>query len=133
VGIVYVIQASSTRDFSDAERYGKIKYLLPDNFQIARSPVIAEDKLKRKLAAFNDEDYLVLIGDPIIIGLATLIAGRANNGRVKALKWDRRDGGHYIPIQLDLNRKDSEEDNDDGDPFRDVSVVRRGQSGTPER
>jgi hypothetical protein len=121
VGNVYIIQASSTRNFSDAERFGTVKYLLPDGFQIVRSPVIAEDKLKRKLARFSDDDYLLLTGDPIIIGLATLIAGRANGGRVNTLKWDRRDGGHYIPIQLDVNRsiqdEETEKDDEERDPF----------------
>jgi len=35
------------------------------------------------------------MGDPIAIGLAVAIAANNNGGRVKMLKWDRRELRYY--------------------------------------
>ena len=57
-----------------------------------------------KLSNFNDEDYLLLIGDPIIIGIAIAMAGKWNQGRVKVLKWDRQEHVYY-PVSLNFFEK----------------------------
>ena len=54
------------------------------------SPAPAIRKLKQVLKDFNDKDYLLLIGDPSIIGVACSIASDINQGKFKMLKYDRR-------------------------------------------
>jgi hypothetical protein len=61
-------------------------------------------RIKRKLDKFTDEDYLVLIGDPAVIGIVCSVAAAKNNGRFKVLKWDRREK-LYVPLQIDIFQK----------------------------
>ena len=55
---------------------------------------------------FNDKDYLLLIGDPSMIGLACSVAADYNRGRYKVLKYDRRSFTYY-PIQIDINERNN--------------------------
>ena len=50
---------------------------------------------------FSDDDYLLLVGDPSIIGACCAIASRYNNGRYKVLKWDRLER-RYFPIEFNI-------------------------------
>jgi len=82
-------------------QFGEISILLPHNTQVAFSTAPVIRKLKRKLFDFNDNDYLLLTGDPVAIGLACSIASFNNGGRYTALKWDRREM-LYIPVRIDV-------------------------------
>ena len=84
-----------------ALKYGKLKVLLKENAQVVLSsgPVIFE--LRRLLKDFNSNDYLLLSGDPSVIGLACAIASDINNGRFKLLKWDRQEKVYY-PLEINL-------------------------------
>ena len=42
-----------------------------------------------------DEDYLLLSGDPKVIGLAIAVACDINNGKYKTLTWDRQEKMYY--------------------------------------
>ncbi len=101
---VYVVQEMSNHDISPAMRFGDIKILLPMNFQIAFSTAPAVRMLRRKLALFNKEDFLLLTGDPAAIGLACAIVAYLNEGKYSVLKWDRREK-LYIPIHIDVTEK----------------------------
>ena len=57
---------------------------------------------------FSDDDYLLLIGDPAMIGVACSVASYNNRGKYKVLKYDRRTYTYY-PIQIDLNERNSYE------------------------
>ena len=87
-----------------AEKFGDLKIMLPDRKQmiLASGPLTFE--LKKQLKDFSDKDYLLLIGDPAIIGLCCAIAGETNNGRFKVLKWDRNDKRYY-DLEIDLRGK----------------------------
>ena len=51
------------------------------------------------MRCFNDDDYLLLLGDPALIGAAMTVASNYNNGNVKVLKWDRIEKMYY-PVTL---------------------------------
>jgi len=53
---------------------------------------------------FNDDDYLLLIGDPSAIGIACAIAATNNRGQFKCLKWDKREYKYY-PVEVNLNER----------------------------
>ena len=42
-------------------------------------------KLKRKLRNFNDEDHLLMMGDPAAMGIACCVAAEMNRGKFKIL------------------------------------------------
>tara|TARA_R110002072_G_scaffold134830_2_gene275905 strand:- start:197 stop:502 length:306 start_codon:yes stop_codon:yes gene_type:complete len=97
---VYVTQEMG-RNIRSAEKFGDLKVLLPDNRQIVLSSGPIAFKLKQELKNFNDDDYLLLIGDPAIIAVAAAVAAKVNNGFFKVLKWDR-DDKEYYDIEIDL-------------------------------
>lgn len=101
---VYVVQEMPNHDIAPAMRFGEMKVLLPSNTQIAFSTIPTVRMLRRKLRDFKDEDFLLLTGDPVAIGLACSIASFYNSGRYTALKWDRRER-LYIPVKIDITEK----------------------------
>ena len=100
---VYVLQEMG-RNVRSAEKFGDLKICLPDNRQMILSSGPLTFKLKQELKDFNDNDYLLLIGDPAIIAVAGAIASENNNGRFKVLKWDRNEMKYY-DIEIDLRGK----------------------------
>ena len=106
--IVYVLQelpgTSVGRpkfNIMGAQKYGKLKVLLKENTQIVLSPGPVIFELRRLLKDFNSNDYLLLSGDPSVIGLACAIASDINSGKFKLLKWDRQEKVYY-PLEINL-------------------------------
>jgi|TARA_Y100000310_G_scaffold111114_1_gene109516 7-keto-8-aminopelargonate synthetase-like enzyme len=97
---VYILQEMG-RNIRSAEKFGELKVCLPDNRQIVLSSGPMVFKLKQELKDFNENDYLILMGDPAIIAAAGAIVSENNNGRFKVLKWDR-DEKMYYDIEIDL-------------------------------
>ena len=78
-----------------AQKFGKIKVLLREETQIVRSPGPITYQLRRLLKDFTDKDYLLLSGDPKVIGLSCSIACDINNGKYKTLTWDKQEKMYY--------------------------------------
>ena len=96
--IVYVIQEiAGTKwgtpkiNIMGASRYGKFKFLLPEMSQIIFSPGPLIFKLRESLKNYTLKDYLLLTGDPAIIGVACSIVSDITNGKYKLLKWDKQE------------------------------------------
>jgi hypothetical protein len=109
--IVYVIQeipgtqAGSPRiNIMSASQYGHFKFLLPEFSQIIFSPGPLIFKLRKSLKEFNEGDYLLLTGDPAIIGVACSIVSDMTNGKYNLLKWDKQERQYY-PIAINLYEK----------------------------
>ena len=87
-----------------ASKFGEFKFLLPEFSQIIFSPGPLIFKLKILLKNYNTKDYLLLTGDPAIIGVACSIVADVTNGKFNLLKWDKQDRIYY-PIEINLNEK----------------------------
>ena len=106
--IVYVIQEiPGTREgrpkinIMGAAEYGTFKFLLPELSQIIFSPGPLIFKLRKELANYKTLDYLLLTGDPAIIGVACSIVSDITNGKYNLLKWDKQERKYYsITINL---------------------------------
>ena len=83
---------------------GKFIFLLPEFSQIIFSPGPLVYKLRQGLKNFTAEDYLLLTGDPAIIGVACSIVSDITNGKYKLLKWDKQERKYY-PIEINLYEK----------------------------
>ena len=83
---------------------GKFKFLLPELSQIIFSPGPLIFKLRAGLKKFNAKDYLLLTGDPAIIGVACSIVSDITNGKYNLLKWDKQERKYY-PIEINLYEK----------------------------
>ena len=108
---VYVIQEiPGTREgrpkinIMGAADYGNLKFLLPELSQIIFSPGPLIFKLRKTLKDFTSDDYLLLTGDPAIIGVACSIVSDIRNGKYKLLKWDKQERKYY-PITINLYEK----------------------------
>ena len=109
--IVYVIQeipgtkaGTPKINIMSASKYGKFKFLLPEFSQIIFSPGPLIFKLRNLLKNYTQEDYLLLTGDPAIIGVACSIVSNITNGKYNLLKWDKQERQYY-PIAINLNEK----------------------------
>ena len=105
---VYVIQeVAGTQsgapkiNIMGAAKYGKFEFLLPEFSQIIFSPGPLIFKLRKALKDFTTEDYLLLTGDPAIIGVECSIVSDMTNGKYNLLKWDKQERQYY-PIQINL-------------------------------
>ena len=63
----------------------------------------AEESLK-KLKDYTIRDYLLLTGDPAIIGVACSIVSDITNGKYNLLKWDKQEKRYY-PVEINLYNK----------------------------
>ena len=94
-----------------ASHYGKFKFLLPELSQIIFSPGPLIFKLRKELANYRTKDYLLLTGDPAIIGVACSIVSDITNGKYNLLKWDKQERKYYsIEINLYERGKIDEQD-----------------------
>ena len=87
-----------------AADYGKFKFLLPELSQIIFSPGPLIFKLRKELQNYKKQDYLLLTGDPAIIGVACSIVSDITNGKYNLLKWDKQERKYYS-IEIDLYEK----------------------------
>jgi len=108
---VYVIQEiAGTRDgrpkinIMGAAEFGTFKFLLPELSQIIFSPGPLIFKLRKGLQNYRPKDFLLLTGDPAIIGVACSIVSDMTNGKYNLLKWDKQERQYY-PIEINLNEK----------------------------
>ena len=109
--VVYVIQeipgskaGTPKINIMGASQYGQFKFLLPELSQMIFSPGPLIFKLRNGLKKFNAKDYLLLTGDPAIIGVACSIVSDITNGKYNLLKWDRQERRYY-PIKVNLYEK----------------------------
>ena len=89
---------------------GKFNFLLPEFSQMIFSPGPLIYKLRQGLKNYTADDYLLLTGDPAIIGVACSIVSDITNGKYNVLKWDKQERKYY-PIEINLYEKGEIDDN----------------------
>ena len=109
--IVYVIQEiPGTKEgrpkinIMGAQKFGTIKVLLKEDSQMIFSPGPIIFELRRLLKEYRPTDYLLLTGDPAIIGVACSVVSDITHGKYNLLKWDRQERMYY-PISINLYEK----------------------------
>jgi hypothetical protein len=101
INIMGAAAYSTTNDFI---------FLLPEFSQMIFSPGPLIFKLRKGLRNYTTEDYLLLTGDPAIIGVACSIVSDITNGKYNVLKWDKQERKYY-PIEINLYEKGEIDDN----------------------
>ena len=109
--VVYVIQeipgtqaGNPKINIMGAANYGQFKFLLPEFSQMIFSPGPLIYKLRQGLKNYTKRDYLLLTGDPAIIGVACSIVSDITHGKYNVLKWDKQERKYY-PIEINLYEK----------------------------
>ena len=87
-----------------AQKFGQVVTLLPEKIQIILSPGPLIQKLRTLLKDYTTDDYLLLSGDPAIIGVVCSVVSDITNGKYNLLKWDRQEKTYY-PIEVNIFHK----------------------------
>lgn len=100
-GLVYSSDAGVAKpvhDVTPAAAYGDVEVMINTNhIGITMQPLVA--MFKTVLKDFSDDDYILPTGDPVAIGLASIIAAKNNRGNVNFLRFDRQTRA-YIKVQV---------------------------------
>lgn len=119
--VVYIVQeppvfgaggTSRVKDFSSAQRYGRLEQILGPTESASLAPGHALNRMKKALHGFRrGVDYVCFAGgDPMALSVALLALRDMNFKDVEMLRWDReRDtsgrrtqGGFYVPVTVPL-------------------------------
>ena len=102
---VYVIQQPAPNiNILSASDFGYLVICLPNRDQAILSTAPYVQKMKKNLQDFRKEDYLLAVGDPVIIGISTAAVSEVTAGKFNMLKWDKREYRYY-PLEVDMYQK----------------------------
>lgn len=76
-------------DVSPAREFGEL-VVLTEHGQSMSASVPMVRMLREKLRDFSDEDFILPVGDPVIIATVAAIAADINKGYYQMLKWNKR-------------------------------------------
>ena len=99
---VYVTQENPRVDMVSDTKWGELIPLSSANDQVHLNPMRMITQITSKLKGFSDDDYLLAVGDPAIIGIAFTIASNQNDGHVNLLKWDKFEKMYYL-VKINFN------------------------------
>lgn len=100
-----LVERLDARGKAKAEQYGELVFLFSPNVKpFNTEPLIKE--LREKLADFSEDDYVLMIGNPIIMSLVSTVASDASDGPIKFLQWTN---GDYVPVDADLGLEECDD------------------------
>ena len=98
---VYVVQQPAPNiNILSASDFGYLVICLPNREQAILSTTPYIHKMRKNLRDIRSQDYLLAVGDPVIIGISTSMVSKATNGKYNMLKWDRQEKRYY-PLEID--------------------------------
>ena len=101
----YVVQQPAPNiNILSASDFGYLVICLPNRDQAILSTAPYVQKMKKNLQDFRKEDYLLAVGDPVIIGISTAAVHEVTSGQFNILKWDKREFRYY-PLEVDMYQK----------------------------
>ena len=75
-------------DLGAAREHGELIFMLPAGRLPADANAIVR-AVRRSMASFRPEDYLLLVGDPRAIAIAAAVAADLTDGSLNLLNWRR--------------------------------------------
>lgn len=111
MAVVYVVQKQMRWDdrkrglvprfnMEPARQYGDLCYLLPSEAE-PHNPEEVVDQLFKRLKDMTPDDYLLLVGNPVLIGLAAAVASEHTEGKLNFLQWNAREK-RYLAVRARL-------------------------------
>lgn len=83
-------------DFTPAAEFGELVFLLGSSASPFNLPPVLSE-LQERLKGITEDDYLLLVGNPVLLGLAVAIAADYNDGSITMLQWSGAKHA-YIPV-----------------------------------
>lgn len=100
---VYIVQYDAHKDFSNAGRYGRLRYVFVNVGWPYKTGELIQ-QARNALREWQPGDYLLMVGDPTLCGVAmTVVAEQC--GTLDVLRWDKLDR-HYTPQRWDFDGLD---------------------------
>lgn len=90
-----------TINIAPAERHGDIETLLPPGsqfFAAAETTRLIKQRLHE--LDYQQGDFLVAVGNPVIMFVTAAVAARRSNGCLNVLVWDKHSSS-YVPYELE--------------------------------
>ncbi|MDG2339393.1 MAG: hypothetical protein P8N94_15635 [Gammaproteobacteria bacterium] len=80
-----------------ARKWGKIETIFGPYENVAFATDWARERIVDRMEKvnFSSGDFLLLAGDPVVIGIAFAAAAARNRGIVNCLKWDKQERSYY--------------------------------------
>jgi hypothetical protein len=88
-------------DLTAAREFGNLDVLLPSG-PVQIEPHRSILQMRAKLRDFKSNDWLLCLGDPVVIAAASAIVAEVNGGVVPVLVWDRQ-VKKYLSIIIDIH------------------------------
>jgi len=82
-------------DLSPAVRFGTLEVLMPHGPVMLDTGLVVAG-LREKLKHITEDDYIMLIGDPVAIAAVVMVASEINGGFLKFLKYDRSEHRYNV-------------------------------------
>lgn len=122
MAVVYIVQKQMRYDpakrglvprfnLEPARQYGDLKFLL-DSQATPLSPDTTVACLQERLREFSENDYLLLVGNPCLMGWACAMAAEKAGGVLQLLQWHSAEK-RYIPVRAELFGGDHSKDEAD--------------------
>lgn len=81
---------ASSIDMRPVMAFGNLRVLLSHSAQVGPEAIdTAIDEIERGLLDYRAGDYIVAVGDPVLIGAAMAIAAGLTDGPIRVLRWSR--------------------------------------------
>lgn len=104
--IVYVPQETSV-PIPQATRFGEVRTILSASRQLLQSSGNMLKELREAFRDFSDDDYLLPMGSPVVMAMASFAAAEANDGRVRYLVYDKKIDDYY-ELSMDFYKGDDQ-------------------------
>lgn len=100
-----------TMDLSPALEYGELRFILREWENPFNDLDATASEVRRVLLGegFNHDDWLLLVGNPVLIGLVAAEASRHTGGFLNMLQWDRT-AHRYLSVSAQLEGRDEADD-----------------------
>lgn len=98
---VFITHESLNFNYLPAERFGDVKFLTRNDLPVidsSPSKKVIVNQIRRTLESFQDDDYLLPSGSPIITGIAMAILHERFD-EIRVLKWSNNTRD-YTPMTV---------------------------------
>ena len=100
---VFIPQRNPKIDYSDATSFGTLVYLFDQGDYNTASQLYVPKVHAELLDKYQPGDYLLLVGDPVLISLCFNAMSQLADGEVNCLKWDKVKSCYYAIKLTNLN------------------------------
>ena len=104
--VVFVVHESPNFNYARALRYGATLRPVFHLGPVQLSPQHALGHARNVLKAMRPGDYMILSGDPVLIGICVCVAAEMQ-GKVSLLRWDKQ-ARDYFPVDVDFLAREPE-------------------------